>query len=209
MQPYDTLSIAWRAASGSKPKPWTIWRPCDLSSTLTGPRACPSKCMAATPRLNLLKSELDTPALLVDLDQMEANIARIAQTCRSHGVAWRPHAKANKTVEIVHMELAAGAIGITCAKLGEAQVMAAAGIRNILIANQIVGREKIARLMALLDLAEVIVAIDNPANLAQLSTAAQEAHKTLGVVIEVNIGMNRAGVEPGAPVVALAAMVTN
>jgi D-serine deaminase-like pyridoxal phosphate-dependent protein len=165
--------------------------------------------MAATPRLNLLKSELDTPALLVDLDQMEANIARIAQTCRSHGVAWRPHAKANKTVEIVHMELAAGAIGITCGKLGEAQVMAAAGIRNILIANQIVGREKIARLMALLDHAEVIVAIDNPANLAQLSTAAQEAHKTLGVVIEVNIGMNRAGVEPGAPVVALAAMVTN
>ena len=165
--------------------------------------------MAATQWLNLRKSELDTPALLVDLDQMQANIARIMETCRRHGVAWRPHAKANKTVEIVRMELAAGAIGITCAKLGEAEVMAAAGIRNILIANQIVGRVKIARLMALLDHAEAIVAVDNPANLAQLSAAAKEAHKTLGVVIEVNIGMDRAGVEPGAPVVALAGMVMN
>src|SRR6516164_1254744 len=103
---------------------------------------------------NLRKSELDTPALLVDLGQLETNIARIVQACRRQGVSWRPHIKGIKTVEIVRMELAAGAVGITCAKLGEAEVMAAAGIHNILIANQIVGEVKIRRLMTLLDQAE-------------------------------------------------------
>ena len=83
-----------------------------------------------TPAATLIgmpKTELDTPALLVDLDVMEANIARIASTCRQHGVGWRPHLKGQKTVEIIRKELAAGAVGITCAKLGEAEVMAAAG----------------------------------------------------------------------------------
>src|ERR1700682_6841293 len=92
------------------------------------------------------KSVLDTPALVVDLDAMEANIARIVATCRAHGVAWRPHSKAHKTPEIAQMQIIAGAIGVTCAKLSEAEVMAAAGIRDILIANQIVGPIKIARL---------------------------------------------------------------
>lgn len=155
----------------------------------------------------LRKADLDTPALLVDLDQMQANIARIAGTCQKLGVSWRPHVKGNKTVEIVRMELAAGAIGITCAKLGEAEVMAAAGIRNILIANQIVGGTKIGRLMVLPDQADVIVAVDDPANVAELAEAARRSGKVLRVVIEVNIGMNRAGVEPGAPVVALAGEV--
>jgi D-serine deaminase-like pyridoxal phosphate-dependent protein len=157
--------------------------------------------------LNLRTTDLDTPALLVDLDQMQANIARIAGTCQRLGISWRPHVKGNKTVEIVRMELAAGAIGVTCAKLGEAEVMAAADIHDILIANQIVGDLKIARLMALLDRADVIVAIDDPVNVKQLAQAARLSGKTLRVVIEVNIGMNRAGVEPGAPVVALAGEV--
>ena len=82
---------------------------------------------------------LDTPALLVDLDIMEANIARVAEACRAQGVAWRPHFKGHKTIEIARKQIAAGAIGLTCAKLGEAEVLADAGIRDILIANQIVG----------------------------------------------------------------------
>src|SRR5204862_8180767 len=93
------------------------------------------------------KSALDTPALLVDLDVMEANIARIVAACRAHGVAWRPHSKAHKTPQIAHKQIAAGAIGITCAKLGEAEVMAAAGIRDLLIANQIVRAVKLGRLL--------------------------------------------------------------
>src|ERR1700726_3778884 len=111
------------------------------------------------------KSALDTPALLVDLDVMEANIARIVAACRGHGVAWRPHSKAHKTPEIAKMQIAAGAIGVTCAKLGEAEVMAGAGIRDILIANQIVGPTKIGRLVQLKDHADPIVCVDSIENL--------------------------------------------
>ena len=147
---------------------------------------------------------LDTPALIVDLDIMEANIGRIVATCRANGVAWRPHSKAHKTPEIAKMQIAAGAIGVTCAKLGEAEVMAAAGVHDILIANQIVGRIKIDRLVQLADRADPIVCVDSIDNLAELDAAFGRARKQLRVAIEVDIGMNRAGVEPGAPVVALA-----
>src|SRR5258706_4872709 len=150
------------------------------------------------------KAALDTPALLVDLDVMEANMARIVDVCRAHGVGWRPHSKAHKTPEIAKMQIAAGAIGVTCAKLGEAEVMAAAGIRNILIANQIVGAAKVERLVALTRHADPIVAVDSIPNLDELSAAAHAADAELKVVIEVDIGMKRAGVQPGAPVVALA-----
>jgi len=153
------------------------------------------------------KAVLDTPALLVDLDIMEANIARIAKTCRDNGVGWRPHTKAHKTPEIAHLQLAAGAIGIACAKLGEAEVMAAAGVRDIFIVNQIVGAEKVRRLIALVGPARPIVAVDCIANLDELAGAAHAEGKTLDVVIEVDIGMHRAGVQPGAPVVALAAEI--
>ncbi|HKW49932.1 MAG TPA: hypothetical protein VJN70_20910, partial [Gemmatimonadaceae bacterium] len=77
--------------------------------------------------VGLRKERLDTPSLCVDLDVMEANIARVVATCREHGVAWRPHTKGQKVPAIAHKLLAAGAIGITCQKLGEAEVMAAAG----------------------------------------------------------------------------------
>src|SRR6266849_1161118 len=147
------------------------------------------------------KSMLDTPALLVDLDLMQANIARIVAACRAHGVAWRPHSKAHKTPEIAKMQIAAGAIGVTCAKLGEAEVMAAAGIGDILIANQIVGPIKIGRLVQLADQADPIVCVDSVENLIELDAAFTNASKRLSVAIEVNIGMNRAGVEPGRAVV--------
>lgn len=143
---------------------------------------------------------IDTPALLLDLDKMEANIDFIAGRCRDHGVNWRPHFKSHKTVEIANKQIAAGAIGVTCAKLGEAEVLADAGITDILIANQIVGPLKIARLMKLLDRADVIVSVDSKENVAELAAGG----KSLRVVIEVDTGMNRAGVEPGASVVALA-----
>lgn len=155
-------------------------------------------------RIGLPKTALDTPALLVDLDVMEANIALIAATCRDSGVGWRPHIKGQKTPEIARMELAAGAIGVTCAKLGEAEVMAEAGIRNILIANQIVGAAKVQRLIGLLDHADPIVAVDSVANATELAMAAQARGRRLEVVIEVDIGMKRAGVAPGQPAVALA-----
>jgi D-serine deaminase-like pyridoxal phosphate-dependent protein len=150
------------------------------------------------------KLALDTPALLVDLDVMDANIARITEICRAHKVGWRPHVKAHKTPEIAQMELSAGAIGVTCAKVGEAEVMAESGVRNILIANQIVGDIKIRRLIELVGPADPIVGVDNIANVAALAEAARGQGKELKMAIEVNIGMNRAGVEPGQPVLSLA-----
>ncbi len=145
---------------------------------------------------------LDTPALLVDLGKMEANIAAIAAACRAGGVAWRPHFKCHKTPEIARKQIAAGAIGVTCAKLGEAEVLADAGITDILIANQIVGASKMERLAALRDRADVIVSVDSTSNTEELAKAIRGG--PLRLLIEVNIGMNRAGVEPGAAAVSLA-----
>src|SRR6185312_6965094 len=111
-----------------------------------------------------LLSDVDTPALVIDLDALDHNIATTAADIPGRGAHCRPHSKANKTPAIVHKELAAGAIGVTCAKVSEAEVMAAAGIRDILIANQVVGAIKTRRLAWLAHEADVIVAVDNPDN---------------------------------------------
>jgi D-serine deaminase-like pyridoxal phosphate-dependent protein len=153
------------------------------------------------------KTALDTPALLVDLDALDANIARMAECFRRHGVNWRPHTKGIKVPQIARRLVDAGAIGITCAKLGEAEVMAAAGFNDILIANQIVGAQKIARLTELRRRCDVIVAADSEDNVAALAQAARTAGGVLRVVVEVDMGMNRAGVEPGEPAVALAKVI--
>jgi D-serine deaminase-like pyridoxal phosphate-dependent protein len=150
------------------------------------------------------KEVLDTPALVLDLDLLEANIARMAATFRRHAVAWRPHVKAMKVPALAHKLVAAGAIGVTCAKLGEAEVMAAAGVRNILIANQIVGPGKIARLAALSQIADAIVAVDDADNVAALARAAQTHAAPQRVVIEVDTGLARAGIQPGDACLALA-----
>jgi D-serine deaminase-like pyridoxal phosphate-dependent protein len=154
--------------------------------------------------IGLDKHALDTPYLLVDLDLMEANIARIAGACRAAGVAWRPHTKGQKIPALAHKLIAAGAIGVTCAKLGEAEVMAAAGIQDILIANQIVGAQKIARLVNLRRHADVAVAVDDAGNVAALAEAAAAKGVTLRIVVEIDIGILRSGVTPGAACLALA-----
>lgn len=154
--------------------------------------------------------ELVTPALLVDLDVLEQNIATMRHVIIDEaGIRWRPHTKAIKTPAIAHKLLQAGAHGVTCAKVSEAEVLAQAGIRDILIANQVVGAEKVARLAGLARHADPIVAVDCPAHVGALDAAAQTAGVRVGVVIEVNIAMNRAGVEPGEPVVTLAQRVAS
>jgi D-serine deaminase-like pyridoxal phosphate-dependent protein len=149
-------------------------------------------------------TSLDTPVLWVDLDQLEQNIEMMASHFRSAGVQWRPHIKGIKVPAIAHKLLAAGAIGVTCAKLGEAEVMAAAGIRDILIANQIVGRHKYLRLVNLCRQADVKVAVDSTATLADLGQAARDKGVEVGVLLELDSGMHRAGVQPGRPTVELA-----
>jgi len=152
-------------------------------------------------------SYVDTPALWVDLNLMEKNIRRLAQFFKEAGVGWRPHTKGIKVPAIAHMLVDAGAIGITCAKLSEAEVMAAAGIRDILIANQVVGESKVTRLANLRHYTDVIVAVDSLENAADISRAAVSAEVVIRVLIEVNSGMNRCGLEPGAPVVEFARQV--
>lgn len=150
--------------------------------------------------------DIDTPALVVDLDVMERNIAAIAETLRSRGVAWRPHVKCHKSPAIARKLIdEAGAIGITCQKLGEAEVMADAGIDHILVANEVVGETKIRRLIDLRRRGvDITIAVDDAAVLERTAAAAREAGVTIPVVVEVNIGQNRCGVEPGEPAVALA-----
>jgi len=154
-------------------------------------------------------ADLDTPALCLDLDALEANIARMAAHTRAHQVDWRPHAKAHKCPQIALLEIAAGAIGITCAKLGEAEVFAAAGIRDILIANQIVGPHKMSRLRALRQIANPIVCVDSFDHVVALSQAFADAPEPLRVLIEINVGLNRAGTAAGAPVVELARRIVD
>ncbi|MCR4401572.1 MAG: DSD1 family PLP-dependent enzyme [Firmicutes bacterium] len=150
------------------------------------------------------KSEIDTPALVVDLDAMERNIRRMGDYFANRPAKLRPHVKTHKCSIIAHKQIDAGARGVTCAKLGEAEVMVASGIRDILIANQIVGKEKIARLASLARHASVIVAADNASNLQDLSDAALAFGSEIGVVVEVDVGMGRCGTRSVDETVSLA-----
>lgn len=149
------------------------------------------------------KWDLDTPALCVDLDAMDRNIQKMAGTIIGAGKNWRPHTKGQKIPAIAHREIAAGAIGVTCAKLSEAEVMVGAGIRDILIANQIVGRDKATRLVNLQPHGDVMVAIDSRENAREISELAAAKGVTVRVLVELNVGLNRAGVEPGDAAISL------
>jgi D-serine deaminase-like pyridoxal phosphate-dependent protein len=122
--------------------------------------------------LGATPDQLDTPALCLDADVLEANIARAARICADNGKHWRPHSKGHKSPALARLQVDAGAIGVTCAKLGEAEIMAAHGVHDILIANQIVGPLKMQRLAQLCQTADPIVAIDDEYHLSELKAAA-------------------------------------
>lgn len=142
-------------------------------------------------------ADSDTPVLWTDLEKLEKNITWLGRYFRDAGVHWRPHMKGIKVPRIAHMAIASGAIGVTCAKLSEAEVMAAAGIRDILVANQVVGQKKIDRLVNLRFHSDVKVAVDNLMNIRELGHAASRKGVEIGILVEVDIGMARAGVLPG------------
>ena len=138
---------------------------------------------------------------------LERNIAKMGQFIAAANVNWRPHTKGIKIPAIAHKLITAGAIGVTCAKLGEAEVMAAAGIRDILIASQVVGWTKATRLANLQHHADVMVAVDSLDNGHQLSEAACQAGVSIRVLVEVNTGMDRCGVQPGESALNLAKQI--
>jgi D-serine deaminase-like pyridoxal phosphate-dependent protein len=145
-----------------------------------------------------------TPAVVIDLDRVERNIERVQQLCDAAGVANRPHIKTHKSPVLAKLQTAAGAKGITCQKLGEAEVMVEAGLNDILISYNLLGAEKLGRLGRLLQRASITVAADNPTVIAGLPQAADIAGRQLGVVIECDTGRKRAGVETPGEAVALA-----
>ena len=157
-----------------------------------------------TPLAAKIARDYGTPAAVIDMDRVERNIARIQAACDAAGVANRPHIKTHKSPMLAKLQIAAGARGITCQKLGEAEVMADAGIDDILISYNLIGEEKMARLGALQAKAHMTVAADNPVVIAGLPQAAAASGRPLSVVVECDTGRKRAGVETPAEAVALA-----
>ncbi len=150
------------------------------------------------------KDELDTPILLIDLDLMESNITKMADFFRNVNAKLRPHTKTHKTPILAHKQIDAGAIGVTCAKLSEAEIMVNSGIKQVLIANEIITPLKIEKLTSLARHSDLIVAVDNEENVEHLSKSASCNGVNLKVLVEVDIGMKRCGVEPGEPALKLA-----
>jgi D-serine deaminase-like pyridoxal phosphate-dependent protein len=149
-------------------------------------------------------TDLDTPVLALDLDTLERNIQDRAAYCREQGIRVRPHVKTHKCPAIAHLQMEAGAIGITCQKLGEAEVMVQAGIKDILIPYNIVGRVKLERLMRLCRQARMTVAADSEDTVRGISEAASAEGLTVPVIVEIDTGEGRCGVQTPEAVVVLA-----
>jgi D-serine deaminase-like pyridoxal phosphate-dependent protein len=160
--------------------------------------------MSSTALKTEITRRFGSPVVVIDLDVVERNIARTQSMCDAAGIANRPHIKTHKSPVLAAMQRDAGAAGITCQKLGEAEVMAAAGLDNILISYNILGEEKTERLGGLLRDVNVIVAADHPVVADGLTRAAAIAGRPLPVAVECDTGRKRAGVETPAEAVALA-----
>ncbi|HEX9090535.1 MAG TPA: alanine racemase, partial [Anaerolineales bacterium] len=155
------------------------------------------------PPVGTFKSQLPTPALIIDLQAIEYNLATMGGFFQSRKARLRPHFKTHKCLEIALRQMKFGAIGITCAKLGEAEVLVNAGIPSVLIANQVIDPAKIKYLADLARDCQLIVAVDRLDNLERISKAAIEMGSTVHVVIEIDVGMRRAGVQPGVEALSL------
>ncbi|MBK1662665.1 DSD1 family PLP-dependent enzyme [Paracraurococcus ruber] len=152
----------------------------------------------------MMEEEVDTPALLLDLDAFEANLDAMAALLAPTGAKLRAHAKTHKSAVIARLQLARGAIGQCVQKVGEAEALAWGGVPDILVSNQVVGAAKLARLAALSGIAQVAVCADDAGQVAEIAAAAEAAGVRLPVLVEIDCGASRCGVEPGPAAVALA-----
>jgi 3-hydroxy-D-aspartate aldolase len=162
--------------------------------------SCPAK-------VGMLLEEVDTPALLIELEPLEKNLKHMAEVIKRTGVRLRPHAKTHKSPVIALRQMAYGAVGVCCQKVGEAEAMIYGGVTDVLVSNEVVGRSKVERLLALARQAQVAVCCDDPSQVAQYSEAAQKYGVELDVFVEVNVGGNRCGLEPGETILELARRV--
>ena len=154
--------------------------------------------VAPAPRVGDPVESIDTPALVVDLDRMEANLAAMAAFARDHGVRLRPHAKMHKSATIARLQMAAGAVGVCVQKTSEAEALAAAGIADIYISNEVVDRAKLARVAALAGRIRLAVAVDSVEGVERLAEAVAAAGSRIEVFVEVDVGHGRCGVPAAA-----------
>jgi D-serine deaminase-like pyridoxal phosphate-dependent protein len=172
------------------------------------PRLLPTKPHPAiVPGSNV--SDLPTPALLVDLDTMEQNLARMAAFFRDKPAKLRPHFKAHQSVALARKQIQGGAIGLTCARLEQAEMLLDEGFENILVANEIAGKAMLQRFVELSHRAPVIVAVDNASIVAQLAAIANDRVDELNVVVDLNVRLGRCGVQPGSEAVSLTKTVVS
>ncbi len=150
------------------------------------------------------KNEIETPALLLHIDAVERNIDKMASFFTDKTCKPRPHIKTHKLPAIARKQVEAGAIGLTCATLTEAETFAAAGFKDILIANEIIERTKLARLAQLAASCNLMIAVDDFENALEISRAAKCRGSMPGLLLDINVGLNRCGVQPGAPALQIA-----
>ncbi|MEO8125327.1 MAG: DSD1 family PLP-dependent enzyme [Burkholderiales bacterium] len=155
-------------------------------------------------RIGASLDEIETPALVVDLDALDDNIARMAAFAAAAGMKLRPHAKTHKCPSIAHRQIAAGAVGQCCQKVGEAEALVSGGIRDVLVSNQVVGAQKLRRLAALARDATIGVCFDDAGQVDAAAKAACDFGVTLGGLVEIDVGMQRCGVAPGKPALEIA-----
>ncbi|MBV6432451.1 MAG: D-threonine aldolase [Bryobacteraceae bacterium] len=154
-------------------------------------------------------SELETPAILIDLDIMERNLKRVADYARANGLTVKPHTKTHKIPALARRQMDLGAAGVTVAKVGEAEVMLEANPPEIFVAYPVIGRHKMERLIAVARKTRVNVGLDSIYAARQLSDAARAAQASLGVLAEVDAGMGRVGVSPGEELIALGRQIAS
>ena len=152
-------------------------------------------------------AEVDTPALLLELDAFERNLQRMAEAVQGTCVRLRPHAKTHKSPVIALRQMALGAVGVCCQKVSEAEAMVLGGVPDVYVSNEIVGAPKLARLAALARQARVATCVDDPAQVGPLSEAARAFGAELRVRVEIDVGAGRCGIAPGAPAARLAGQV--
>jgi 3-hydroxy-D-aspartate aldolase len=167
------------------------------------PASMPSP-LPAPAQIGMPLAEVDTPALLLDLDAFERNLDTLNRTLKGAPVRVRPHAKSHKCAEIALAQIARGAVGVCCQKVSEAQALVHGGVGDVLIANEVVGAPKLARLAELAREARVGVCVDNARSVDDLQQAARRADSRLDVYVEVDVGSGRCGVAPGEPALRLA-----
>ncbi len=158
-------------------------------------------------RLPLVKKihDLPTPCLVLELDRFEANLEKMSRFTRDRGIALRPHSKTHKCVNIAKRQLLAGAIGVCAATIAEAEVLMRGGLQGLLITGEMVGEPKIARLMRIVaEAPETMAVVDHVSNVADLQRAASNAGVQIRLLIDLDIGQNRTGVQPGEPALQLA-----